>query len=405
MHPNASLQEAPSGSRFHIGLFGKTNSGKSTFLNGFCGQDISIVSNQPGTTTDPVYKSMELAPIGPVTWMDTAGSGDETALSQMRMEKTLLAVEKADAALFFLTPEDSLSLCLKDRVLCALQKRHCPLLFLVNKADLDPDAAQALCQEIQARLKLPALAVSMQQPQELPRIKEALLRLVPETARERSITGSLVEEGDLVLLVMPQDIQAPKGRLILPQVQTLRELLDRKCLVFSVTADRLPAALSSLQTVPKLIITDSQVFSQVHAQKPSKTLLTSFSVLYAAYKGDIDYYLKGAEALLQLPETAHILIAECCTHAPLPEDIGREKLPRLLRKKLGSGLQIQVVSGTDFPKDLRSFDLILQCGGCMFNRTYVLSRIQAARSQGIPMTNYGIAIAALQGILKDVALP
>ena len=219
------------------------------------------------------------------------------------------------------------------------------------------------------------------------------------------ITGDLVDTGDLVLLVMPQDIQAPKGRLILPQVQTLRELLDKKCLVMSVTTDQYLSALENLAVPPKLIITDSQVFSYVYENKPKESMLTSFSVLFAAYKGDLPYYIEGAKAIDTLNENSHVLIAECCTHAPLKEDIGRVKIPRMLKKRFGEKLDVSLVGGTDFPDDLTKYDLIIQCGACMFNRKYVMYRIDKARNQYVPMTNYGITIAHLTGILEHVALP
>ena len=236
-------------------------------------------------------------------------------------------------------------------------------------------------------------------------MKEELARRIPEGYGTRMITGSLVSEKDLVLLVMPQDIQAPKGRLILPQVQTLRELLDKKCLVMSVTTDQYLAALQTLAAPPKLIITDSQVFPYVYEHKPTESMLTSFSVLFAAYKGDLPYYIEGAAQIDSLNEHSRVLIAECCTHAPLKEDIGRVKIPRMLKKRFGESLQVDLVSGTDFPEDLTSYDLIIQCGACMFNRKYVMYRIDRAREQKVPMTNYGVTIAHLTGILEYVALP
>ena len=215
----------------------------------------------------------------------------------------------------------------------------------------------------------------------------------------------VVQENDLVLLVMPQDIQAPKGRLILPQVQTLRELLDKKCLVMSCTTDKLVETLEKLTEPPKLIITDSQVFGYVYEHKPKESMLTSFSVLFAAYKGDLPYYVEGAKHIDTLKEDSRVLIAECCTHAPLQEDIGRVKLPRMLRKRFGPGISIEVVSGTDFPEDLSRYDLIIQCGACMFNRTYVMARVDRAKRQQVPMTNYGVTIAHLTGILDKVVAP
>ena len=236
-------------------------------------------------------------------------------------------------------------------------------------------------------------------------LRGELIRQLPEDYEQRGITGALCAAGDTVLLVMPQDIQAPKGRLILPQMQTLRELLDKKCQVMSCTTDCMESALAGLREPPALIITDSQAFRTVHALKPAASRLTSFSVLFAGHKGDIRYFTESAQSIGELPTEAHILIAEACTHRPLSEDIGRIKLPRLLRQRLGDGIHITVTAGRDFPEDLSGIDFVIHCGACMFNRKYVLSRVEACRTQGIPMSNYGITIAALLGILDDVALP
>ena len=252
------------------------------------------------------------------------------------------------------------------------------------------------------------LAVSARERRGLDALRREIARLLPEDYGLRSITGGLCREGDTVLLVMPQDIQAPKGRLILPQVQTLRELLDKHALVLSCTTDKLDEALALLRRPPHLIITDSQAFRVVHAKKPAASLLTSFSVLFAALKGDLAYFLAGARQLMALRAaggTHRILIAEACTHKPLAEDIGRVKLPRLLRRVLGGEIAVNVVSGKDFPEDLTGYDIVIHCGSCMFNRSYVLCRVAEARAAGVPMTNYGLAIAALLGILPDVALP
>ena len=219
---------------------------------------------------------------------------------------------------------------------------------------------------------------------------------------ERTITGNLVKKGDMVLLVMPQDIQAPKGRLILPQVQTIRELLDKKCKALSVTTDQYVEALDMLKEAPKIIITDSQVFDYVYENKPKESLLTSFSVLFAALKGDINYYLGSVKCIDKLTENSKVLIAECCSHAPLEEDIGREKIPKMLKKRIGDNLTIDIVSGNDFPENLKEYDLIIQCGACMFNRKYVMSRVESAISQGVPMTNYGVTIAYIKGILEKI---
>ncbi len=404
----ADLNETPSGNRLHIGIFGRTNSGKSSFINAFAGQDISIVADAAGTTTDPVYKPMEIQPLGPCVLIDTAGFGDESRLGERRMEKTFLAAEKTEIAVILFNPPQE-GMTLKGMAedfpqeyawYQKFREKKTPVLFVVNKADLG--GAEAFAGWVQEQTGAEALAVSAETGEGMERVREHLARLLPEDFGADTITRGLAAEGDTVLLVMPQDIQAPKGRLILPQVQTLRELLDQKCLVMCVTTDQMLPALAAMKEPPKLIITDSQVFGYVYEHKPKESMLTSFSVLFAAYKGDLPYYKEGAKAIDALTEESHVLIAECCTHAPLSEDIGREKLPRMLRKRAGEGLSVEVVSGTDFPQDLSRYDLVIQCGACMFNRKYVQARIGRAKEQKVPMTNYGVAIAHITGILDKI---
>ena len=396
-----TLNETPGSNRLHIGIFGKTNSGKSSFINAFTKQEVSIVADVAGTTTDPVYKPMEIYPLGPCVIIDTAGFDDESALGERRVEKTRLAAEKTDIAVILVSD-------LRQNVELEwyrfFKEKNTPVLFVVSKADVLADA-DVIAAEIRSETGEDALLISARTGEGMERVREALARLVPENFGSRLITGELVSENDLVLLVMPQDIQAPKGRLILPQVQTLRELLDKKCLVMSVTTDKLLSALAALKHPPKLIITDSQVFGYVCEHKPKESMLTSFSVLFAAYKGDLPYYVEGAAMLDALTPQSRVLIAECCTHAPLAEDIGREKIPNLLRRRVGEGITVEVVSGTDFPQDLSGYDLVIQCGACMFNRKYVMSRIDRARAQGVAMTNYGVAIAHLTGILDKISMP
>lgn len=402
-----TLNETPGSSRLHIGIFGKTNSGKSALINAFTGQEVSIVANVAGTTTDPVYKAMEVHPLGPCIIIDTAGFGDESELGKSRMEKTRLAAEKTDIALLLVAGNGDAALDEEEMHWYRFLKEHgTPVLFVVGKTDIRSDAqVDKLAAAIWGKTGEEAYPVSAKTGEGMEALKEALIRKLPENYGSRLITGTLVGREDLVLLVMPQDIQAPKGRLILPQVQTLRELLDKKCLVMSVTTDQLIPALAVLKKAPKLIITDSQVFGYVYENKPAESMLTSFSVLFAAYKGDLPYYVEGAEHIDALNAHSRILIAECCTHAPLKEDIGREKIPRMLRKRFGESLAVDIVSGTDFPKDLSGYDLIIQCGACMFNRKYVMSRIGHAREQGVPMTNYGVTIAHLTGILDKISMP
>ena len=395
-----TLNETPSANRIHIGFFGKRNSGKSSLINAFTSQEVSIVSDVAGTTTDPVYKAMEVYPIGPCIMIDTAGFDDEGELGKIRVEKTKLAAEKTDIAIIVfadLQMEEEL------KWFALFKEKNTPVMLVINKADV-LDNLEDLRAKIQEKTKMTPLIVSAKNREGMELVREELVRILPENYGEQFITGELVDKSDLVMLVMPQDIQAPKGRLILPQVQTLRELLDKKCLVMSVTTDQFLPALAVLSQPPKLIITDSQVFGYIYDNKPKDSMLTSFSVLFAAYKGDMPYYLEGAKQLDALTEDSKVLIAECCTHKPLKEDIGREKIPKMLRKRVGEGITIDIVSGTDYPEDLSSYDLIIQCGACMFNRKYVMSRIERARKQEIPMTNYGIVIAHLTGILSKIKI-
>ena len=394
----AGLNETPSGNRLHIGVFGKTNSGKSSFINRFSGQNISIVADVAGTTTDPVYKAMEVYPLGPCTLIDTAGFNDETELGGKRLEKTKLAAEKTDIAIILLTDTDM------DEELHwyeYFREKKISVIWVIGKADIRNDT-EKINEKLYQQTGQHAVIVSVATGAGMDQVRKELVRNLPEQYGASSILGELVTKRDLVMLVMPQDIQAPKGRLILPQVQTIRELLDKKCLVVTCTTDKFPATLQALARLPKLIITDSQVFKTIYEQKPEESELTSFSVLFAGYKGDIHYYVESAAAIERLTESSRVLIAEACTHAPLSEDIGRVKLPRLLRKRIGENLQIDMVAGTDFPQDLTPYSLVIHCGACMFNRKYVLSRIERAREQHIPMTNYGVAIAFLNGILDQI---
>lgn len=425
----------PNANRLHITLFGRRNSGKSSLINALTGQDTSLISNTPGTTTDLVSKAMEVHGIGPCLFIDTAGFDDEGELGNLRIERTRKAIEKTDIALLFcegmslagdkktmLEEKDFIKEkdfakernCTKERDLTEewdfteelhwqeeLKKKNIPTILLINKIDVRK-TSDAFATKVKEVFKDTPLLISAKEGTGIDEIRQAILEKLPSDFDQQSITGDLVTENDLVLLVMPQDTQAPKGRLILPQVQTIRELLDKKCLVVNCTTDKLRETLQALSRPPKLIITDSQVFKTVYEQKPEASKLTSFSVLFAGYKGDIHYYVESASAIDHLTESSRVLIAEACTHAPLSEDIGRVKLPRLLRKRIGERLTIDIVSGTDFPQDLTPYSLVIHCGACMFNRKYVLSRIERARQQNMPMTNYGVAIAFLNGILDHI---
>lgn len=393
------MNHTPNSNRLHIAVFGRRNSGKSSLVNALTGQDTALVSATPGTTTDPVTKAMEVYPLGPCLFIDTPGFDDEGELGRMRVERTLKMLEKTDIALL-LWEEDGVP---ERQWMERLSELDIPVVPVLNKKDARPDSA-ALASRMEAELGQAPVVVSAKEKSGMQDIFNAILAKLPEDFGERTITGELVGEGDVVLLVMPQDLQAPKGRLILPQVQTIRELLDKKCVVVSCTTDQLPVTLQALVRPPKLLITDSQVFPIVYQQKPAESCLTSFSVLFAGYKGDIEAFVEGASAIGRLTPSSRVLIAEACAHAPLTEDIGTVKIPRLLRKRIGEELQVDFVSGNDFPQDLSSYDLIIHCGACMFNRKYVLSRIARARAQHVPITNYGVAIAYLTGILDKLAL-
>ncbi len=385
----------------HIALFGRRNAGKSSLINALTGQQIAIVSDVAGTTTDPVSKSMEILPLGPCVLIDTAGFDDSGAVGDLRTERTREVIKQTDIAILVTN-----GTTLDDEVAWAslLKQANVPYVAALNKVDLMPEVPSTLLTDMAKRLGCDVIPVSAMNGTGLDVLRNTLAGLMPESGKQ-SLTGNLAQAGDTVLLVMPQDPQAPKGRLILPQVQTLRDLMDKGCIAICCTTEDIDRALSSLHEPPHLIITDSQVFDIVEKKKPEGTLLTSFSVLMAAHKGDTRFFVRSAMAIDRLTEQSRVLIAEACTHAPLAEDIGREKIPRMLRQRVGQGLTVDIVAGKDFPPDVTSYDLVIHCGGCMFNRKFMLSRVEQCRRQGTPMTNYGITIAHIKGILGKVSLP
>lgn len=401
----AELNQTPRSNRVHIGIFGRRNSGKSSFINCLTKQNIAIVSDVAGTTADPVYKAMEFHPLGPCVFIDTAGFDDEGTLGELRVAKTMEAADKTDIAVLILSLDSAAQtddMAYEKEWIKYFKERKIPVLPVLNKIDMNVKVkAERLKEKAEELLQQSVLAVSTKTGEGFAEFKEALIN-IPVNFEQESITGHLIKPGDHVLLVMPQDIQAPKGRLIMPQVQVIRDLLDHKAIPTSVTTECLPQALALFKEPPVLIITDSQVFKEVYALKPAGSKITSFSVLMARYKGDIDEFVAGAQAIDRLQETDRVLIAEACTHNPLDGDIGRIKIPAMLRKIAGPGLKVDVVAGNDFPSDLKPYSLIIHCGACMFNRRLVLSRIMKAREQGVPITNYGIAIAKMAGILDYV---
>ena len=404
--------------RYHIGIFGRRNVGKSTLLNALTGQDVSIVSDVAGTTTDTVWKNIELLGIGAAVIADTAGFDDIGELGIMRNERTKRASQQVDMALILVSgnPDDATyEIEWRD----FFKKAEIPTIFVMTKCDndtdldsdtdadididtdSDPNPVPVLWSQILGQEVLPISALN---GKGIDILLAKMASLYSNDDNLDDITYSLVKAGDVVVLVMPQDASAPKGRLIQPQVVTLRNLLDKHALALCCAPEELQQMLDSLKTPPALIITDSQVFAQVQPLTPKETKLTSFSVLMARHKGDIDTFREGANALMALTKDSKVLIAEACSHIPQNEDIGRVKLPRMLRKKFGEELQIDIVSGNDFPEDLSQYDLVIHCGACMFTRRHVLSRVRRAKAQDIPITNYGIAIAALTDILNKVTI-
>ena len=388
--------QTPVSERVHIALLGRTNAGKSAMLNCLAKQDVAIVSNTPGTTTDPVQKPMELTGMGAVVIIDTPGLDDDTTLGKERMARTSKMLDRTDIAVVLFTDE---GIDTELSIIEECRTREIPVVVALNQVDRVANR-EALIARIEEATKLKAIATSTTTGEGIKALREAIINTRP--AEERLITEGFCKAGDRVLLVMPQDKSAPKGRLIQPQVQTIRELLDRGCVPICCTPDRMAEALAALATPPELIITDSQAFNEVYQLKPEASTLTSFSILFARYKGDIALFTEGVKALKGISEASRILIAEACSHTPQNEDIGRVKLPRLLRKKYGEGLTIDIVGGADYPEDLTPYDLVIHCGACMFNRKHVLSRVERARQQGVAITNYGVILAALTGILDRV---
>lgn len=379
--------KSPRSLRFHIGIFGKRNSGKSSFLNSITGQEVAIVSDIKGTTTDPIYKAMEIPDLGPVVFIDTAGIDDVGDLGLLRNEKSKKIIDKCDGFIYLLSPGDDLSF------LKLLEKENKPIIKILSKSDRKD------YEDLEKDFKdLNYVSYSAFKKDD----KDKILGLIKKEfkAEEVSITGNLVKKGSLVVLVMPQDEAAPKGRLIAPQVQTIREILDKHAIALCVQKEEADQVFRDFGEKIDLIITDSQAFKEVYDMKPDGVKLTSFSVLFSKYKGDIDYFLNSVKRLDKPIEK--ILISEACTHPPVDEDIGTVKIPKMI-KKIHPQVEFFFQSGDDFDK-IEDYDLIIACGSCMFNRAHVISRVEKAKEKNIPMTNYGITIAYLKGILDKISL-
>ena len=391
------MNNTPNANRTHIAIFGRRNAGKSSIINSISNQNIAIVSNIAGTTTDPVKKAIEINTIGACVIVDTAGFDDEGELGSLRIERTKKIMESSDIALLvfdasFIDNDYSLELKWKNE----LESLEIPIIAVLNKIDLNTDYKKTE-ENIKEIFNLETVSISASNNINIDSLIETIKLTIPKT-EEISITGHIIKEDDIVMLVMPQDIQAPKGRLILPQVQTIRDILDNKAIIIASTFDKFENALKALSKAPKVIITDSQVFKEVEKLKPKESLLTSFSVLFARYKGDEEVYKKGADFIDNLTKDSKILIAESCTHVPLEGDIGRVKIPNLLKKKFGFEFDIDYVAGNDFPDDLSKYDLVIHCGGCMGTRKHILNRIRICEEQNVPITNYGMTIAKINGV-------
>ena len=387
------MQDTPRANRLHISFFGRTNSGKSTLVNQLAGQQVSVVSDVSGTTTDPVYKSMELLPIGPVVLIDTAGLDDSTELGSLRREKTMEVMRKTDLAILVVSSR-SHEFSEEKTYLSLLEQNHVKTVCIINRFGAEP--------ALPLPFSLPVMELNATSPADMAKLKQFIIQNTDSDFEIPYMTAHLVEPGGLVMLIMPQDIQAPKGRLILPQVQITRELLDRHCRVISVTPDNVLPMLQTLKQPPDLVITDSQIFREVNEAIPADIPLTSFSVLLSENKGDIQTFLDGAKAIRTLRPGDKVLIMEACTHHALDGDIARQKLPRLMEKFVGGPVCYEVHSGPGFPQNIGDYKLILHCGGCMINRKNMLSKLSEAQQYGVPITNFGVAIAYMNGMMDRI---
>lgn len=420
-----SLNQTPSSERVHIGFFGRRNAGKSSIVNAVTGQELAVVSAVKGTTTDPVQKAMELLPLGPVVIIDTPGIDDEGKLGAQRVKKTKQILNKTDAAVLVVDVLEGKKAA-DEELLALFAKKGIPALVVYNKADLveavssETEAARTVCRSGERPAEQAAapgmkgqemhpvveeIYVSARTGDGVETLKTKLASLLPQKDSEKRIVGDLIEPGDFVVLVVPIDKAAPKGRLILPQQQTLRDLLDADAVSIVVKENRLKETLAQLGQAPSLVITDSQVFERVAADTPDDVMLTSFSILFARYKGNLQALVQGAAVIDQLADGDSVLISEGCTHHRQCQDIGSVKLPGWLRAHTHKQLQIVLSSGTEFPEDLTQFRLIIHCGGCMLNEREMQYRLGCAADAGVPMTNYGIAIAYLKGILQRSIKP
>ncbi|HYE68957.1 MAG TPA: [FeFe] hydrogenase H-cluster maturation GTPase HydF [Anaerovoracaceae bacterium] len=400
------LNSTPSSDRVHIGFFGKRNAGKSSVINAVTGQNLSIVSEVKGTTTDPVYKAMELLPLGPVMMIDTPGLDDEGALGNLRMQKSYQVLNKTDIAV--LVVDATSGLTEEDRtIIRRFRQKSIPFLVVYNKLDLvGPDSPSMNTEDVPHDVSVEnVLWISSETGENIHELKELLAKQVPAGLSKYPIVADLLKPADFVVLVVPIDSAAPKGRLILPQQQTIRDVLEAGAAAIVVKETELKETLKDIGKKPRLVITDSQAFAKVSAETPEDIPLTSFSILFARHKGDLELAVKGAAAIEKLQDGDTVLISEGCTHHRQCDDIGTRKLPRWMEQYTGKKLNFKFTSGTEFPEDFTQYKMVVHCGGCMLNEREMKYRLQCAEDQGIPITNYGILIAYMQGILKRCIAP
>ncbi|MCL5780095.1 MAG: [FeFe] hydrogenase H-cluster maturation GTPase HydF [Firmicutes bacterium] len=397
------MDSTPRGNRLHIAIFGRRNAGKSSLINALTNQDIAVVSNVPGTTTDPVYKAMEILPVGPVVIIDTAGIDDTGDLGELRVQRSLDVLNKADMVLLVIDAGACITQFEQD-IAERCKEKKLPVVAVLNKIDALP-VTEIQINETKEKLGVEPVAVSALTGAGISDLKIAIVKSAPPSWDDQTIVGDLLNPGDVAVLVVPIDLAAPKGRLILPQVQTIRDILDHDAMAYVVKERELKECIATLNKKPKIVITDSQAFLKADADTPPDVLLTSFSILFARYKGDLESLVAGAKAIEKLKPGDKVLIAEACTHHRMEDDIGTVKIPRWLRQIVGGELEFHWSSGHRFPTDLYEYKLVVHCGSCMINRREMLSRIMQVQQAGVPIVNYGVCIAYVQGILRRALSP
>ncbi len=399
----SDLNSTPSASRIQIGIFGRRNAGKSSLMNALTNQSAALVSENPGTTTDPVFKAMEMLPLGPVTFIDTAGLDDVGSLGELRVKRSYDILDRTDLALLVIDAQIGLTE-FETRIAEMIRQKKIPAVAAVNKTDLRPLSTEKK-QLWQAELQMDLLEVSASKKTGLNELKTALIRIAGKNEEESFLVGDLVRPGDFAVLVIPIDKAAPKGRLILPQQQVIRDILEHDAMAVVTKEHELKATLDNLGKKPAIVITDSQAFLKVAADTPKEIPLTSFSILFARQKGNLSELVQGAKTVENLKPGDNVLIAEGCTHHRQSDDIGTVKIPRWLRQTIGGELNFEWASGQNLPEDLSKFQLVVHCGGCMLNRREMMHRLSVVKSQSIPIVNYGVLIAYLQGIFPRALEP